>query len=102
MGQELFENPRRQYALYRVEELAESAQLGQPESPADGEEAELTLSEEQEALLEQVLEAYPNDAIMFDELAGVWIRGAEDDLNRMLADRDEFLDALEAGEDPGV
>ena len=44
----------------------------------------------------------PDGALTFDELSQMWIIGAEDDINRMFQDREEFIEALENNEDPGV
>lgn len=96
MGQELFEHPERQYTQYRIEALKDlSAQVG----PVDDVEK---LSDEQAAALEQALEQHPEGALTFDELSQMWIIGAEDDINRMFLDREEFIEALENNEDPGV
>ena len=96
MGQELFEHPKRQYAQYRIEALEElSAQVGPVEDVDE-------LSDEQAVALEQALEQHPESAVTFDELSQQWIVGAEDDINRMFHDREEFIEALENNEDPGV
>ncbi|MGV0360736.1 molecular chaperone GrpE [Corynebacterium minutissimum] len=96
MGQELFEHPERQYAQYRIEALKElSAQVGPVEDVDE-------LNDEQAAALEQALEQHPESAVTFDELSQQWIVGAEDDINRMFQDREEFIEALEKNEDPGV
>lgn len=98
MGQELFEHPLRQYAEYGVTELREeSPRLGDPASFEDD-----TATEEQLDLMEEVFARHAGDAVTFDEETGLWIVGPEEDIERMFADREAFLDALEAGEDPGV
>ena len=98
MGQELFENPHRQYELYRVtahEKLSQT--LGDPEEfPAERPTAE------QEAAMEEVLAAEPEAALTYDAATELWISGAEDDINRLFSDRDEFVDARENGDDPGA
>ena len=96
MGQELFEHPERQYTQYRVTALRElSEQVGRVE---DVEE----LSDEQVAAMEQVLEQHAEGVLTFDEASQLWIIGAEDDINRMFQDREDFIEALENDEDPGV
>lgn len=98
MGQELFEKPRSQYALHNITALDEETPLlGHPDD-YDNE----TATQEQLDAIEAVLEAHPGAAITYDEDSALWIVGADADLNRMFDARDEFLDALEAGEDPGV
>lgn len=98
MGQELFEHPLRQYAEYGVTELREeSPRLGDPASFEDD-----TATEEQLDLMEEVFARHAEDAVTFDEESGLWIVGPEEGIERMFADREAFLDALEAGEDPGV
>ena len=52
--------------------------------------------------MEQVLEQHPEGALTFDEASQLWIIGAEDDINRMFQDREDFIEALENDEDPGV
>lgn len=98
MGQELFENPRRQYEFYRITPQDDAYDvLGDPDDfPAEGP------TDEQSAAMEDLLSESPEDVLTFDPSAKTWISGREDDINRLFADRDEFLDALEAGEDPGV
>lgn len=100
MGQELFEHPPlRQYAEYGVTELREeSPRLGG--DPASFEDD--TATEEQLDLMEEVFARHAEDAVTFDEESGLWIVGPEEGIERMFADREAFLDALEAGEDPGV
>lgn len=96
MGQELFEHPTRQYKQYRITALDGLTELlGDPESFENSEP-----TEEQDAALEKVFEDQPDGALTFDELTGQWIIGAEDDINRMFADREEFVEALENGIDP--
>lgn len=96
MGQELFEHPQRQYAIYGITPLEElSAQVGAVE---DVEE----LSEEQATALESALEQHPEGALTFDDASQLWIIGAEEDIERMLQDREEFVEALNNNEDPGV
>ena len=98
MGQELFEHPRRQYVLYGItvcETL--SKEIPSPELLETDD-----ISERQHEAMLEVLEAHPEAALTFDEAAQLWIVGAEDDLNRMFTDREEFIEALEANEDPGL
>ncbi|WP_308606642.1 molecular chaperone GrpE [uncultured Corynebacterium sp.] len=96
MGQELFEHPKRQYTTYGITPLKElSAHVGPVE---DLEE----LSEEQAAALETVLEQHPEGALTFDDASQLWIIGAEKDIERMLQDREDFVEALNNNEDPGV
>ena len=52
--------------------------------------------------MDAALEKFPDAAITFDEEGGHWIVGEEADINRMFADRDAFVDALENNEDPGI
>lgn len=98
LGQQLFENPRAQYALFNITTLdEETAALGHPDD-YDNDAA----TQEQLDAIDAVAKAYPEKAITFDEACQLWIIGAEEDLNRMFEARDAFLDALESGEDPGV
>lgn len=96
MGQELFEHPLRQYTTYGITPLKElSSQVGPVE---DLEE----LTEEQAAALEAALEQHPKGALTFDDASQLWIIGAEEDIERMFQDREEFVEALNNNEDPGV
>lgn len=96
MGQELFEHPKRQYTAYGITPLEElSAQVGPVEDLA-------ALSEEQATALEHALEQHPEGALTFDDASQLWIIGAEDDIERMLQDREDFVEALNNNEDPGV
>lgn len=96
MGQELFEHPQRQYATYGITPLEElSAQVGPVE---DLEE----LTEEQATALEAALEQHPEGAVTFDDASQLWIIGAEGDIESMLQDREDFVEALNNNEDPGV
>ena len=96
MGQELFEHPQRQYATYGITPLKElSAQVGPVE---DLEE----LTEEQATALEAALEQHPEGALTFDDASQLWIIGAEEDIESMLQDREDFVEALNNNEDPGV
>ena len=96
MGQELFEHPLRQYTTYGITPLKElSSQVGPVE---DLEE----LTEEQAAALEVALEQHPEGALTFDDASQLWIIGAEEDIERMFQDREEFVEALNNNEDPGV
>ncbi|HIX78738.1 MAG TPA: molecular chaperone GrpE [Candidatus Corynebacterium faecipullorum] len=96
MGQELFEHPLRQYTTYGITPLKElSSQVGPVE---DLEE----LTEEQAAALEAALEQHPEGALTFDDASQLWIIGAEEDIERMFQDREEFVEALNNNEDPGV
>lgn len=52
--------------------------------------------------MEEALEAYPDSALTFDEDADTWIVGAEEDIEKMFADREGFLEALLNDEDPGI
>ena len=52
--------------------------------------------------MEDALAAEPEAALTYDAATELWISGAEDDINRLFADREEFVDALENGEDPGA
>ncbi|QPK79966.1 molecular chaperone GrpE [Corynebacterium lizhenjunii] len=98
MGQELFEHPRRQYREYGIEVIDGAAQLlSAPEDYESG-----NASEESLDALEAILKRYPDLAVTFDEAAGEWIAGTEDSVERMFADREKFIAALEAGEDPGL
>ena len=94
MGQELFEHPKRQYPHYNITVLDD---LGDPEAHLEG-----IATEEQVAAMDAALEKFPFAAITFDEESGHWIVGEEADINRMFADRDAFVDALENNEDPGI
>lgn len=97
MGQELFEHPRRQYEKYAITAFAQFTDIiGDPANFDEGQPNEV-----QEAALAEIFAAHPGKAVTFDESAGVWIAGDEGDIERMFADRDEFVDALERGEDPG-
>ncbi|OFN75734.1 molecular chaperone GrpE [Corynebacterium sp. HMSC074E01] len=96
MGQELFEHPQRQYTTYGITPLTElSAQVGPVE---DLEE----LTEEQATALETALEQHPEGALIFDDASQLWIVGAEEDIERMFQDREDFVEALNNNEDPGV
>ncbi|MHB2251055.1 molecular chaperone GrpE [Corynebacterium aurimucosum] len=96
MGQELFEHPEHQYATYGITPLEElSAQVG----PVDDLDE---LTEEQATALEAVLEQYPEGALTFDDASELWIIGADEDIERMFHDREDFVDALNNNEDPGV
>ena len=96
MGQELFEHPQRQYTTYGITPLTElSAQVGPVE---DLEE----LTEEQATALETALEQHPEGALTFDDASQLWIVGAEEDIESMLQDREDFVEALNNNEDPGV
>ena len=96
MGQELFEHPQRQYTTYGITPLTElSAQVGPVE---DLEE----LTEEQATALETALEQHPEGALTFDDASQLWIVGAEEDIERMLGDRESFVEALLNDEDPGI
>lgn len=96
MGQELFEHPLRQYTTCGITPLKElSSQVGPVE---DLEE----LTEEQAAALEAALEQHPEGALTFDDASQLWIIGAEEDIERMFQDREEFVEALNNNEDPGV
>lgn len=98
MGQELFEHPKRQYQRYRITACeAESAVIGDPEDFVDGQP-----TAQQEAAMEAILEAHPDAALTFDPDTGLWVVGSEDDINQMFADREDFVTALENGEDPGA
>ncbi|MDY5839830.1 MAG: molecular chaperone GrpE [Corynebacterium camporealensis] len=97
MGQELFEHPKRQYRTYNITPLTELTKLiSSPEVLEDDP------TEEQVEAIEAALDDVPSAAVAFDEAAGLWIRGAEEDINQMLDDREEFLDALENNQDPGI
>lgn len=96
MGQELFEHPQRQYTTYGITPLTElSAQVGPVE---DLEE----LTEEQATALETALEQHPEGALTFDDASQLWIVGAEEDIESMFQDREDFVEALNNNEDPGV
>ncbi len=92
MDQELFEDTYKQYSLYGIEALREeSASIGDPDSFPDGE-----VGEEAAAIMESLLAEHPDSALTFDDMSGLWIMGSEDAIARMFADRDEFVDSLEA------
>ena len=96
MGQELFEHPEHQYATYGITPLKElSAQVG----PVDDLDE---ITEEQATALEAALEQHPEGALTFDDASQLWIIGADEDIERMLQDREGFVDALNNNEDPGV
>ncbi|WP_175972832.1 molecular chaperone GrpE [Corynebacterium sp. Marseille-Q2823] len=96
MGQELFEHPERQYTTYGITALKDlSAQVG----PAEDLEE---LSEEQTAALEHALEQHSDEALTYDDASQLWIIGAEYDIERMFQDREDFVEALNNNEDPGV
>ncbi|OHO51059.1 molecular chaperone GrpE [Corynebacterium sp. HMSC035E02] len=96
MGQELFEHPQRQYSTYGITPLKElSAHVGPVE---DLEE----LTEEQATALEAALEQHPEGALTFDDASQLWIIGAEEDIERMFQGREDFVEALNNNEDPGV
>ena len=59
-------------------------------------------SEDQVAAMEEALEAYPDSALTYDQDAELWIVGAEEDIERMLGDRESFVEALLNDEDPGI
>lgn len=52
--------------------------------------------------MEEALEAYPDYALTYDQDTELWIVGAEEDIERMLADRESFVEALLNNEDPGI
>ena len=96
MGQELFEHPEHQYATYGITPLNElSAQVG----PVDDLDE---LTEEQATAFEAALEQHPEGALTFDDASQLWIIGADEDIERMFHDREDFVDALNNNEDPGV
>ncbi|MHB0834264.1 MAG: hypothetical protein ACYCDI_03565 [Corynebacterium aurimucosum] len=41
-------------------------------------------------------------ALTFDDASQLWIIGAEEDIESMLQDREDFVEALNNNEDPGV
>lgn len=98
MSQDLFEDVEKQYSLYRITAFTQESQvLGDPEEFTDGEPTAA-----QAEFMEGMLAENEGKALTYDESFGLWIAGAEEDIARMFADRDEFVDALENGEDPGV
>lgn len=98
MSQDLFEDVEKQYSLYRITAFPRESQvLGTPEAFVDGEP-----TAEQAEVMEEILAAHEGKALTFDEAFDLWIAGAEEDIARMFTDREEFVDALENGEDPGV
>ena len=98
MGQELFEHPKKQYKTYGITALEElSPRIGAPEAHLED-----TASAEQVAAMEEALEAYPDSALTYDQDTELWIVGAEEDIERMLADRESFVEALLNNEDPGI
>ena len=52
--------------------------------------------------MEEAREAYPDLSVTFDEDADAWIVGAEEDIEKMFADREAFLEALLTDEDPVI
>ena len=52
--------------------------------------------------MEEALEAYPDSALTYDQDTELWIVGAEEDIERMLGDRESFVEALLNDEDPGI
>ncbi|MDO5031973.1 molecular chaperone GrpE [Corynebacterium sp.] len=99
MGQELFENPQRQYAHFGLVELPSLAEvLGVPDD--NGELPEL--SEEQLGDVDHALADFPDYALTFDEAGRSWIAGPEEKVEAMFAAREEFLAALDNDIDPGV
>ena len=60
------------------------------------------LTEEQATALETALEQHPEGALTFDDASQLWIVGAEEDIERMFQDREDFVEALNNNEDPGV
>mgnify|MGYP001507976124 FL=1 len=98
MGQELFEHPKKQYKTYGITALEElSPRIGDPETHLED-----TASAEQVAAMEETLKAYPDSALTYDQDTELWIVGAEEDIERMLADRESFVEALLNNEDPGI
>ena len=98
MGQELFEHPKKQHKTYGLTALGELGQrIGDP-ADFEGDRAEA----DQISAMEEALEAYPDSAVTFDEDADAWIVGAEEDIEKMFADREAFLEALLNDEDPGI
>ncbi|WP_246014387.1 hypothetical protein [Corynebacterium endometrii] len=96
MGQELFEHPLRQYKHYGISALKELTDvLGEPEQFEDSEP-----TPQQQEAIERAFESQPDGALAYDESTGLWILGDGDDINRMFADREEFVEALENGLDP--
>ncbi|MDD7582740.1 molecular chaperone GrpE [Corynebacterium sp. 32222D000AT] len=96
MGQELFEQPHKQYEQYHLTAFPEeSAALGDPEQFPDGEP-----TAEQAEIMEKLLEAHPDEALTFDAATGLWISGAEADVEALFSAREEFVAALEEGVDP--
>lgn len=92
MSQELFERPNKQYAKYSITAFPDQSKI--IGDPALFETSEP--SEEQEAAMESILDSHPDAALTFDETTGLWIVGAEDNLEAMFADREAFVDALES------
>ena len=74
-----------------------SPRIGDPEVHLDD-----AASEDQVAAMEEALEAYPDSALTYDQDAELWIVGAEEDIERMLGDRESFVEALLNDEDPGI
>ena len=98
MGQELFEHPKKQHKTYGLTALGGLGQrIGDPKAFAED-----RADADQIAAMEEALEAYPESALTFDEDADAWIVGAEEDIERMLADRESFVEALLNNEDPGI
>ena len=92
MDQELFENPRRQYAVYGIEVIEELGTLVVSPEELDNEELDPRAIE----LLESLEMAHPDTVLTFDVAAQLWIMGAAQDVDRMLAAREAFVDALAA------
>ena len=98
MGQELFEHPKKQHKTYGLTALGGLGQrIGDPKAFAED-----RADADQIAAMEEALETYPDSAVTFDEDADAWIVGAEEDIERMLADRESFVEALLNNEDPGI
>ena len=83
------------YGITALEEL--SPRIGDPEVHLDD-----AANEDQVAAMEEALEAYPDSALTYDQDTELWIVGAEEDIERMLGDRESFVEALLNDEDPGI
>ncbi|APT92788.1 protein GrpE [Corynebacterium phocae] len=98
IGQELFEHPRRQYPLFGITPQDELRAV--VESPNLLESDFLT--EEQIEAVEKVLDDNPDNVLTFDPDEDVWITGPEEEIEKMFAQREAFVEALISGEDPGI
>ncbi|MDY3127907.1 MAG: molecular chaperone GrpE [Corynebacterium sp.] len=94
MTQDLFEHPAKQYKQFNIASYPQLSQtIGHPDDFVDG-----VPNDEQAAAMEDILNSAGDATLTFDEASGLWITGSESAIEDMFAQRDEFLDALEANE----